>query len=219
MPVAVRMIGLLVSFWLCSAALATTLVQLSFDEIVASSELVFEGRVVSVEARETGPRSIHSYVQFEILDVIKGDYPDSRLTLRFLGGLVGNRQMEVTEMNVPEQGETGIYFVESLRELQIHPLVGWSQGHFLTRQDDSGNTRVHTAAGQPILNVVSDVSVSSVLARTARQVAPVMLGHDGTARGVEIQGLTDNATAMGAGAFKALVRDLSQSQTAAGIGR
>lgn len=219
MPVAVRLIGLLVSFWLCSAALASTLVQLSFDEIVASSELVFEGRVVSVEARETGPRSIHSYVQFEILDVIKGDYSELSLELRFLGGLVGNRQMEVTEMNVPELGETGIYFVESLRELQIHPLVGWSQGHFLTRQDDSGTTRVHTAANKPIQNVVSDVSVSTVLPRTARQVAPVMLGHDGTARGVEIQALADNSEAMSASAFKALVRDLSRSQAAAGVGR
>lgn len=223
MPVAVRMIGLLVSFWLCSAALATTLVQMSFDEIVASSELVFEGRVVSVEARETGPRSIYTYVKFDIIDVVKGDFADSELELRYLGGRVGNRQLDVSELNLPAPGETGIYFVESLRDLQVHPLVGWSQGHFVVKQDDSGTTRVHTATNQPIQNVVSDRTSRSAQPRASRSVAPVMLGHDdthhGTARGVQVQTLIDSSSAMSASAFKALVRDVSQSQTAAGIGR
>lgn len=219
MSIVFRSFFLFIFFSGSSSAMATTLVQLSFDDIVASSELVFEGRVVSVEARETGPRSIHTYVQFEILDVVKGDYTDSFLELRYLGGRVGNMQMEVTEMNVPEPGETGIYFVESLREMQVHPLVGWSQGHFLLRQDESGTSRVHTAADQPINSVVSDAAGTSTVARSIRRAAPAILGHDGAALGVEIQALNDNSTPMSASAFKALVRDVTQNQTAAGIGR
>jgi hypothetical protein len=212
------MIGLLVSFWLCSAALATTLVQLSFDEVVASSELVFEGRVVSVEARETGPRSIHSFVTFEIMEIIKGDLIASTLELRYLGGRVGNRQMEVIDINVPVPGETGIYFVESMREMQIHPLVGWSQGHFLIRQDDSGIHRIHSAGDRAIQTVASESAVVTRARRSAPP-APLILDHEGVARGVEIQVVTDNSIPMSASAFKALVRDVSQRQTAAGIGR
>jgi hypothetical protein len=218
MFVAVRKFGLLVSCWLSSAALATTLVQLSFDEVVASSELVFEGRVVSVEARETGPRSIHTFVSFEIMEVIKGDLIASTLELRYLGGRVGNRQMEVIDINVPVLGETGIYFVESMREMQIHPLVGWSQGHFLTRQDDSGIRRIHSAGDRPIQTVTSESAVVT-RARRYAPAAPLILDHDGVARGVEIQAVTDNSIPMSASAFKVLVRDVSQRQTAAGIGR
>lgn len=218
MSIAIRNMFLLYLFSASSAALATTLVQLSFDEVVASSELVFEGRVVSVEARETGPRSIHSFVTFEIMEIIKGDLIASTLELRYLGGRVGNRQMEVIDINVPVLGETGIYFVESMREMQIHPLVGWSQGHFLIRQDDSGIRRIHSAGDRPIQTVTSESAVVT-RARRYAPAAPLILDHDGVARGVEIQAVTDNSIPMSASAFKVLVRDVSQRQTAAGIGR
>jgi hypothetical protein len=219
MSMAIRSVLMFLLLSSPSAATATTLLQLGFDEIVASSELVFEGRVVSVEARETGPRSIHTYVKFEIHEVVKGDYRDSFLELRYLGGRVGNMQMEVSEMNVPEPGETGVYFVESLREMQVHPLVGWSQGHFLVKQDSSGMSRVHTASDQPIRNVVPDGTGATAVPRSARPTAPAILSHDGAARGVQTQAPTDNSPAMSASAFKALVRDVAQSQRAAGIGR
>ena len=64
---------------------ATTVAQLSFDEVIASAELVFEGRVLAVEARETGPRSIHTFVEFEILDVLKGEYAGASIELSYLG--------------------------------------------------------------------------------------------------------------------------------------
>ena len=37
----------------------------------------------------------------------------------------------VADMQMPEIGELGIYFVETLSEQQIHPLFGWQQGHYL----------------------------------------------------------------------------------------
>lgn len=175
---------------------ATTVAQLSFDQVVATAELVFEGRVLAVEARETGPRSIHTFVEFEVLDVLKGDYPGATIELSYLGGRVGNRQLQISEMQVPVAGETGVYFVESLQDRQLHPLVGWSQGHYLIEQDSNGRAHVQSASHQPI-RAVSIAPFAS--AQT--------LSDDGVASGVQIQSIRDEEAAMSAAGFKALVRE------------
>lgn len=175
---------------------ATTVAQLSFDEVVGTAELVFEGRVLAVEARETGPRSIHTFVEFEVLDLLKGEYAAATIELSFLGGRVGNRQLQVSEMQLPEPGETGIYFVESLQDLQLHPLVGWSQGHYLIEQDSNGRAHVQSASHQPIRAV-------SIAPFAAAQT----LNDDGVASGVQIQPIRDEESAMSATGFKALVRE------------
>ncbi|MDP2125764.1 MAG: hypothetical protein Q8K97_00170 [Pseudohongiella sp.] len=191
-------------------ASATTIAQLDFSDVLATAELVFEGRVVHVEAQETGPRSIHTLVRFEILDVLKGDYSSLVLELRYLGGRVGTRELEVSSMQIPELGEHGFYFVESLQSPMIHPLVGWSQGHFLIETDSFNEERVYTAEQQG----VSDITTSPAppLAN-----APAILGHDGSSRGVVIQGLAAPEPAITADRFRQIVRDELTAQTAAGV--
>lgn len=178
---------------------ATTVAQLSFDEVIATAELVFEGRVIAVEARETGPRSIHTFVEFEVLDILKGDFTGSTIELSYLGGRVGNREMQISEMQVPETGETGIYFVESLHAPLLHPLVGWSQGHYLIEQDSNGRAHVQSADHQPIRAV-----------SIAPFAAALTLDGGGVANGVLIQSIADESSAMSADGFKALVRDRAQ---------
>ena len=36
----------------------------------------------------------------------------------------------ITDMRMPEIGESGIYFIETLGQQQVHPLIGWQQGHY-----------------------------------------------------------------------------------------
>ncbi len=176
---------------------ATTIAQLEFSELVESAELVFEGRVLSVDVEQTGPRSIHTIVRFEIIELIKGQYPDSELILRYLGGRVGERELRVDGMQVPQAGEHGFYFVESVQEALVHPMVGWSQGHFLIRQTPDNTEAVHTANGE---------GVSDVHAVTRPvDAAPAILGHDGTARGVVIQ--QQQAPLLSPEQFKTIVRD------------
>ncbi len=135
---------------------ASTVMAMEFTDVAAEAELIFEGRVIDIEARENEAGRIHTWVRFEVRDVLKGDYAGDRLELRYLGGERGGRHMEVTDMQQPRGGESGIYFVESLANDLIHPLVGWSQGHYLIETDDSGVRRVNTAAGRPVSDVAAD---------------------------------------------------------------
>lgn len=132
-------------------ALASSVLQVTFDELVRSSELVFEGRVVNKRAAFDKRGSIKTYVTFEVLDVYKGAHSGRTLELPFLGGTVGDLTMKVSDLEAPDIGETGIYFVESMANPPAHPLYGWDQGHFLVRTNQADRTdHVFSLTGKPV---------------------------------------------------------------------
>lgn len=133
-----------------------SVLQITMDEMLTGSEFVFEGWVLSVESKQTGLKRIHTFVTCEIKEIIKGEYPEQTITLRFLGGTVGNRTMAVSDIQVPRDGERGIYFVESLDTNQVHPLYGWGQGHFTVVTDDTGTNRIMTARNLPVTGLSFD---------------------------------------------------------------
>jgi hypothetical protein len=136
---------------------ATSVREVSLNEMLQQSQFVFEGTVTAIEARENSQKRIHTYVTFEIKDIIKGKYHSNIITLSFLGGTVGDVTMAVSDMRLPQEGEHGIYFVESLERLQVNPLYGWSQGHFIVERDVTGIERVMTNRGLPITGVVDQM--------------------------------------------------------------
>jgi hypothetical protein len=133
---------------------ASTVLQTSARKMLAQSELVFEGRVESVESRmNPGGTSIHTYVTFRILDVIKGAWPAETIELSFLGGTADGKTLVVAGMQIPELGEQGIYFVESPARNQVHPLYGWAQGHLRLNRSNGGALNVLTADGVPVIGI------------------------------------------------------------------
>ena len=128
---------------------AASVLQVTFEDAVRSSELVFEGRVLNKRAEMEGG-VIKTHVTFEVVGVYKGSYRSRTLDLAFLGGTVNGLTMEVSDMQVPDAGEHGVYFVESLTRQQAHPFYGWDQGHFVVRADPSAQDRVFTHRGKPI---------------------------------------------------------------------
>jgi hypothetical protein len=123
----------------------------SLTEMLSNCELVFEGRAVQREVREDpSTQSVRTYITFEVLDVISGNFDNPTLELSFLGGTLGRRRLVIADMALPELETKGIYFVESLSRLQIHPLFGWSQGHILVVKDQQGVERVSTADGHAV---------------------------------------------------------------------
>jgi len=134
---------------------ASSVREVSMNEMLQQSQFVFEGMVTATEARENSQKRIHTYVTFEITDIIKGEYRSNIITLRFLGGTVNDVTMVVSDMRLPQKGEHGIYFVESLERFQVNPLYGWSQGHFIVEPDGTGNQRVMTNRRLPVTGVMA----------------------------------------------------------------
>ncbi len=193
-------------------AFATTVLQLSFEEVAESAELIFEGRVTDVEVVQTGPRSIHTNVTFEVISVIKGNYADTGITLQFLGGEVDGRRLVVQGMQMPAQGDTGIFFVESLQETLIHPLVGWSQGHFLLETDSTGETRVLSAEHAPVTGIALAVEPQADNVTERVGDALPVLDDNGAARGVIVDYDLPAESAISADEFRGQLQSVLDMQ-------
>jgi len=184
---------------LSGISMATSVRQVTLQEMIDTCEFVFEGRVVEIAPRlAPDGNKISTYITFEIIEIIKGNHPGGRIELSFLGGTVGDLTLEISGMHLPELGEKGIYFVESLRRRQVHPFYGWDQGHFLIREGPDGAERVTTQSMKPVLGL------DSGLLRNLNSLS------SGVASGVSI---SDEAAEKGltVGEFKQRLRDMMRA--------
>ena len=112
---------------------ATTLLQLTYNELVSASERIFTGVVVDVTVTTEGDL-VYSTVHFTVDAVIKGELADTTLErtleLRFLGGTSAGLQTEVVGQFIPAIGAHGLWFVDDAERDLVNPLTGWSQGYF-----------------------------------------------------------------------------------------
>lgn len=158
-----------------SAADASTVRSVSVSEMVASAELVFDGRVVALQVREAGgPATIRTCARFEVIEVLKGPAAPGPLELCFAGGRANGVRRRVVGVALPEVGERGFYFVADTDAPTVHPLVGWSQGHF--RVSPAPLEVVTTEDGQPVVALEAEGAhpggPSRGIARGARVARP-----------------------------------------------
>lgn len=132
---------------------ATTILGLDIDDVARDAVLIFEGEVLVRETRRDALSGlINTYVTFNVIDVIKGDYQGETLELRFTGGAFNGQMVDISGLVIPADNEKGIYFVESLDTNMLNPLLGWSQGHYLI-VDDNGTERISTIDNRPVTDV------------------------------------------------------------------
>ena len=188
---------LLVTMVLACGLRASSVIQVSIQEIVVNSDFVFEGTVIRQQSvRPEGSNNIFTRVTFLVSEVIKGDPNASTVSLYFMGGTIGALTLSISDMDIPPDGERGIYFVESVASRQVHPLYGWNQGRFLILNDRDGNPHVYTAQGKP---------VNSIGETSAPAKAMVLEGKGAVAGGV-MAGSTDGSLTLDA--FKQRVREI-----------
>ena len=148
----------------------SSVLAVSIEQLSQSSQLIFEGEVIGMTSNfNANQTSIHTTVTFRVVEVIKGAYSQTEIALRFLGGTVGGIRLNVSDSTLPEIGEAGIYFVESLERFQVNPLYGSDQGHFLIVE--SGRQRIMAArngrivAGLPAVDQPRAAGLSDGVAR------------------------------------------------------
>lgn len=199
-----NLIGLLLAL-VASLANSTTLLSMDIDRVAQDAEFIFEGEVMLTEARQdSGSGIISTYVTFTIIDVVKGDYDAESIELKFMGGVFNGRIVEVSGLTIPEPGEKGIYFVESTSRDLVNPLLGWSQGHFIIK-DDNGERRISTVDDIP----VTDVQAVAAIPPSIKKPQSLIEGKGDVAAGI----ITDTSPlrverALTVENFKSRIREL-----------
>ena len=110
---------------------ATTLVPLSFEEVVAKAEWIVSGRVTEIAYEMTDDREhIYTYVTLaEVVTLEGSQVQDGTMTIRLSGGHVGDEHCLFVGMPEFSVGQKVFLFVHQNGDA-ICPLVGWTQGYF-----------------------------------------------------------------------------------------
>ena len=204
--------GLCATVLLAVSALAgaSTLLRVSVDELTQRAEFVFEGEVVSVQAQRSGARGmISTFVTFNVIDTIKGSASVESIELKYLGGNLEGERLEVNGSRIPELGERGVYFVESLTQDLINPLLGWSQGQYLI-QTEGGVEQVTSVNARPIVSVAAPSSAAAAASgpATARSAARLRVAAEPTVAEGLNAGIKGSDEGLSPRAFKQQIRAL-----------
>ena len=141
---------------MCSSfAAATTVVVPTFEELVAKSDVIFEGSLIATEAKWVGQgdsRRIQTDYTFKVIDAMKGNVPEL-YKLQVLGGTVGDVTLKVEGFPDFSRGERVILFITQ-NGVQFIPLVGIMHGHYRIKRDAVDDQEiVINHNNKPLLNV------------------------------------------------------------------
>ena len=149
-------------------ARATMVLPPTFDELVNNSDYIVRAKTVNVTSEKKATShgtKIYTQVELDVLDVVAGT-PPAHVTLRFLGGQVGNERMVVEGMPRFHVGDEDILFVSG-NGRSIAPLYGMMHGRFPVRTDtQTGRKYVTRSDGTPLL---STGQIASPMAEGASQ--------------------------------------------------
>ena len=101
-------------------------------DLARRSELVFRGTVLGVDYRNSEPpmRFPHTFVEFRVDEVLKGQDPGPTLTLRFSGGWDGGSEMSfLADHTLFDPGDRDLLFVAH-HLTRACPLVDCEGGRF-----------------------------------------------------------------------------------------
>jgi hypothetical protein len=113
-------------------ALGATVENISLAELVAESDVVVHARVLEKRSFVEGPRDwVYTETTIEVLEVWRGKVgKGASLTVRQLGGVVGDREMAVNGNAALTAGEEVILFLDSDEKKDRHYIVGMAFGKF-----------------------------------------------------------------------------------------
>lgn len=146
---------LLCLFMFAPPCRALTAAPRTFTDLVQRAEQIVRVEVTAVNSRwdatpDGGP-VIHTYVTCTVLSALKGA-PPPVLTLRFLGGQVGDVSLKADGVPTFVAGRDYILFVTGNNTV-FCPLVGIGQGSYPVAADAQGVERMERSDGAPLASV------------------------------------------------------------------
>ena len=130
---------------LCSTALhAMVVLPAEFNEMVAASQTIVQGRIVDVRSYETaGRRTIESLVTVQVVDAIKGQ-PGGTAYFKLPGGQVGRYRRVMVGAPQFAPGDEVVLFLKGSAPAVPMPF-GLTQGVYRVSRDVSGRAMVMPA--------------------------------------------------------------------------
>ena len=151
---------------------ATSFLPVTFDDLIAQSDVIFVGEVADVRPFTLQTREgtiVKTRVTFRVTDPLSGDSSIVQV-LDFLGGEADGVGLRVSGMPTFTVGDRRIVFAR--HDQTINPIVGFTQGLMRVTRDVNGVDRVQTLEGAPL---VQPESIGGPLAIQRAPMTPMRL--------------------------------------------
>ena len=133
-------------------ASATTVLHKDVDQLVQEADGIVIGTVRGTESRYGPGQDIYTFVSVDQVELLKGRYHQSSLTLRLEGGQVGNDILDIEGSPHFSSGDKVILFVKGNGK-QMVPFVGWTQGVLRIKPDETGVEEITDHEGNRVLGL------------------------------------------------------------------
>ena len=134
---------------------ASTVMQVGVTDLLQHSRLVVHGHVTEMWTSYDARRdTVFTNVRIDVEEVVKGQLQDDHVVIQYEGGSHGNMTVSIGGTLMPIPGEEGIYFIEDPDNVQVNPLYGWNQGHYVVRYSDDGQQKlIMTSDLRPVFGI------------------------------------------------------------------
>lgn len=176
--------------WSMPQSLATTMIEMTLEDLLAEADAVLVGTVSTVEARRSPDGVIFTFVTFVDLDVVYGAVSGESITMRVLGGARGNEMLHVEGAPVFQPQERVVVFGRDNGEAWV-PFVGWEQGVFAVRGDPmSGRDEVvHDRRGNRVFGVLDGRVLTENRFEAQSTIIPRSGGRRGGAESANVESM------------------------------
>jgi len=137
------------------AALATTVQKLTLQDLAKKSDSIVMARVDdAVASWDAGHKEIYTFITLNVLQPVKGNQGATTITLRQLGGTVGNIASVVPGMPSFRKGEEVVVFLTQKDAAGYPWVMGLEQGKYTVTTGKNGVKMVRNdLAGTELLSV------------------------------------------------------------------
>jgi len=147
-----------------SLAGATTVQKFTLQDLAKKSEAIVMAKVVDQSSRQDASnKEIYTYITVSVLESVKGAKGEKSITIRQLGGTVGNLISVVPGMPTFKNGEEAVLFLSPKDQAGYPWVMGLQQGKYSIVTDDAGLKHVRNELdGLKMLSPDGSVNESKV---------------------------------------------------------
>jgi hypothetical protein len=105
------------------------------EKMVEASDRIVVGKVLGLESKwDKNGTLIWTYVTLSCQQIIKGPVSENQITIRVMGGKVGEVGVHVSHVPIFRKGETALVFLQE-NEKGLFDVLNWREGKYTFAQD------------------------------------------------------------------------------------
>ena len=129
-----------------SPVFATSIQEASFESRLNEAHLVVHGQVDQKQVKKVktnhGRHVLHTFVDLEVIEVLKGDWKKDFLTARLLGGKKGGQSLQIAGTPEFSLGEKVVLLLGKENRDQTFPLEGLSMAKYKVKKNREGDLKL-----------------------------------------------------------------------------